>query len=182
MLTNSGFSSGIQQRMASGWGQSMSFPGPPRMTIEGPQDQARESNITVEGARVSIPSIPTPNISINSNPTYSSPVYDFTSNYGSPLNLAFENQMNLQQLHQDLHTYVLSNDLEGRLAALEAWRNTGVNWCDPDNELIVLRDWEFDSVNNKIINTYRALTIVGGLVTATDCAMVDGETSVTTCP
>lgn len=183
MLTSPGFSSGIQQRQSAGWGQGFAFPGPPRMTIEPPQDQARESNITVEGARINLPSIPTPNISINSNPTYSSPVYDFSSNYGSPLNLAFENQMNLQQVQQDLQTYVFSNDLEGRIAALEAWRQTGIDWtCDAGNELIVLRDWEFDSVNNKIINTYRALTIVDGLVVGQDCSVPDGETNVTTCP
>jgi len=99
------------------------------------------------------------------------------------LNLAFENQMNLQQVQQDLQTYVFSNDLEGRIAALEAWRQTGIDWtCDAGNELIVLRDWEFDSVNNKIINTYRALTIVDGLVVGQDCSLPDGETNVTTCP
>lgn len=183
MLTSAGFSQGIQNRMSSGWGQSMSFPGPPRMTLENPAESARESNITVEAARLNIPSIPAPNLSITSNPSYSSPVFSFTSNYGNPVNLAFENQMNLQQVEQNVQSMVnTSNDYEARIAALEAWKATGVDWCDAGNELIVLKDWEFDSVNNKIINTYRALTIVDGLVTATDCAMPDGETAVTSCP
>lgn len=166
MLTSPGFSSGIQQRQSAGWGQGFAFPGPPRMTIESPQDQARESNITVEGARINLPSIPTPNISINSNPTYSSPVYDFSSNYGSPLNLAFENQMNLQQVQQDLQTYVFSNNLEGRIAALESWKATGAVACGTQ-DIAVMEDWYYDPTEdpNNILKQRFRIRIQDGLIT-----------------
>ena len=78
---------------------------------------------------------------------------------------------------------VSSNNFEGRIAALEAWRATGIDYnCDTGNTLIVMKDWEFDDVNNKIINTYRSITIVDGLVTSQNCGLPDGETPVTSCP
>lgn len=182
MLTSPGFSSGIQQRQNAGWGQGFAFPGPPRMTIEPPQDQARESNITVEGARINIPSIPTPNISINSNPTYSSPVYDFSSNYGNPLNLAFENQMNLQQVQQDLQTYVLSNDLEGRVAALETWKSSGIDGCPASNMFKFVSNVTLDTANNRLRFERKSVTFVDGLLTADNCSYDNVDITTTECP
>lgn len=121
--------------------------------------------------------------------------FDLTANYAAYQfqnvnDLTFNQQQFVNNVNATLNdiTNNLSvvsgsaNNYEARIAALEAWKATGVDWCDAGNELIVLKDWEFDSVNNKIINTYRALTIVDGLVTATDCAVPDGETAVTSCP
>lgn len=171
MLTSAGFSQGIQNRMSSGWGQSMSFPGPPRMTLENPAESARESDITVEAARLNIPSIPAPNLSITSNPSYSSPVFSFTSNYGNPVNLAFENQMNLQQVEQNVQSMVnTSNDYEARIAALEAWKATGDTACSGTTDIPVLEDWYYDpAVNaNNILKMRFRLRIKDGLITSFD--------------
>jgi len=120
--------------------------------------------------------------------------FDLTMNYAD---FQFQNVNDVTfdqyQFQQDVSAFmnninalvagVIEDGLEARVAALETWRQTGIDWtCDTGNELIVLRDWEFDSVNNKIINTYRGLTIVDGLVVGQDCSLPDGETNVTTCP
>lgn len=119
--------------------------------------------------------------------------YNFDGPYFTNNSMLFNNQM-INNINQNLDNsawlqvtsqmiIINTSNLEARIAALEAWRQTGIDWtCDAENELIVLRDWEFDSVNNKIINTYRALTIVDGLVVGQDCSLPDGETAVTTCP
>lgn len=176
MLTNSGFSSGIQQRMSAGWGQSFSFPGPPRMTIEPPQDEARESNITVEGARIGIPSIPAHNVSINSNPTFSSPVYDFSSNYGNPLNLAFENQLNLQQTQQDIQTFqAQTGDYEARIAALEAWKAL----ASTQNEQVV---YDVAIVGNNLESSRRQFVFNQGLYTGRNSLANGVIATLTDCP
>ena len=179
MLTSAGFSQGIQNRMSSGWGQSMSFPGPPRMTLENPAESARESNITVEAARLNIPSIPAPNLSITSNPSYSSPVFSFTSNYGNPVNLAFENQMNLQQVEQNVQSMVnTSNDYEARIAALEAWRATAATpSCGGSTNIAVLEDWYYDpAVDPDDIQKVRfTININEGLITSFNGSIDDNS-------
>ena len=126
--------------------------------------------------------------------------FDVTMNYSNfqfqNVNDVTFNTLNFQETVQQFMTNIQNNILSvisssapcdlaqlcQRVADLEAWKATGVDWCDTGNELIVLRDWQFDNVNNEIINTYRALTIVDGLVTATDCTVPDGVTIVTECP
>ena len=120
--------------------------------------------------------------------------FDLTANYA---NYQFQNvndlTFNQQQFQNNVNatlnditnnlSVVSSNNFEGRIAALEAWRATGIDYnCDTGNTLIVMKDWEFDDVNNKIINTYRSITIVDGLVTSQNCGLPDGETPVTSCP
>ena len=120
--------------------------------------------------------------------------FDLTMNYS---NFQFQNvndlTFNQQQFENNVNntlnnivnniSVITQTNYEARIAALEAWRATGIDYnCDTGNTLIVMKDWEFDDVNNEIINTYRSITIVDGLVTGQNCSLPNGETPVTSCP
>ena len=120
--------------------------------------------------------------------------FDLTMNYAD---FQFQNVNDVTfdqyQFQQDVSAFmnninalvagVIEDGLEARVAALETWRQTGIDYtCDaPGNEMLFLRDWEFDPITNEIINTYKSVTIQDGLIIAQNCAVPDGSTAVTEC-
>ena len=200
MLTRPSFSSGLQSRMSSGWGQSFSFPGPPPMTVQPSSDSQRESNITVQAAGIRMPEIPPISLSVNSNPTYNSPYIDMSSNYGNPLNVALQNSYDLQSFMQNVTNFVSGfapcdiSELCQRVADLETWKATGDTACSGTTDIPVLEDWYYDPAvdANNILKMRFRLRIKDGLITSFDgsadsstaCAgtTANGLEPVNTCP
>jgi hypothetical protein len=199
MLTRPSFSSGLQSRMSSGWGQSFSFPGPPPMTVQPSSDSQRESNITVQAAGIRLPEIPPISLSINSNPTYNSPYIDMSSNYGNPLNIALQNAYTLQSFMQDVTVFASGlapcdlAQLCQRVTDLEDWRATGATACSGTTDIPVLEDWYYDpSVDTDNIQKMRfrlrikdgLITLFNGSVDSPACAggTLNGLEPVNTCP
>jgi len=174
-FTDPSASDTLTQRRSNGWGQAMAFPGPPQQTIEDSGDQARESNINVEGANISVGGMSNA-VNLSYNPSLNSPVFNYQNN---PSNTYFGLQipyiqMQMQEVYQIMGTQ-LDADYEARIAALETWRATGLN-SDP----IVMRDWSLDGTTIK--NQYSRFTFVDGLITVVNNALPTGDTPTTTCP
>jgi len=79
-------------------------------------------------------------------------------------------------------------DYLARIVALESWKATGITGCEPE---IFMRDWSFDSVTGDIVNEYKELRFVDGLmvfrdggVDDPDCpgTVANGTTTTTDCP
>jgi hypothetical protein len=172
-FTDPSASDTLTQRRSNGWGQSMAFPGPPQQTIEDSGDRARESNINVEGANISVGGMSNA-VNLSYNPSLNSPVFNYQNN---PSNTYFGLQipyiqMQMQEVYQIMGTQ-LDADYEARIAALETWRATGYTGSE-----IALRDWSFDGTT--ITNEYRDFTFAEGLITAID-VLEDGTTETTSC-
>lgn len=127
--------------------------------------------------------------------------FDVTMNYS---NFQFQNvndlTFNQQQFEQNVNQFMTNvqntilqvitpsapcdlTALCQRVTDLETWKATGISYtCNTGNEMLFMRDWDFDSVNNEIINTYKSVTIVDGLIVGENCSIPDVSTAVTECP
>lgn len=189
-FTNPNVSDTVSQRRSSGWGQSMAFPGPPQQTIEDSGDQARESNINVEGARIRMPDMNNA-FNMSYNPSLNSPVFNFSnpSNTYFGLQIPYM-QMQMQEMYQIFGSQ-LDADYEARIAALETWRATGSTACS-GGTVVAMEDWYYDDVNEVIQKMRATLTIEEGLITSFDGSVdatsscpgntLNGSEAVSTCP
>ena len=171
-FTNPNVSDTVSQRRSSGWGQSMAFPGPPQQTIEDSGDQARESDINVEGARIRMPDMNNA-FNMSYSPSLNSPVFNFSNPGNTYFGLQIPYmQMQMQEMYQIFGSQ-LDADYEARIAALETWRATGYTGSE-----IAMRDWSFDGTT--ITNEYRDFAFAEGLITAIT-VLSDGTTATTEC-
>jgi len=177
-FTDPSASNTIIQRRNNGWGQSMAFPGPPQQTIEDSGDQARESNINVEGANIRVGGMSNA-VNLSYNPSLNSPVFNYQNN---PSNTYFGlqipyMQMQMQEVYQIMGTQ-LDADYEARIAALESWYAYASAACNGTKDYIT-------SVSlgaGGLVFTKDRLTFTQGLLSGCGTSVSTTTITTTTCP
>lgn len=132
----------------------------------------------------------TPRTNIQFDPTVNFAQFGFENI--QDVNLAQFQMMvsqSLSELSNKINFYAEQGiDYLARIVALETWKATGITGCEPE---IFMRDWSFDPVSGDIVNEYKELRFVDGLmvfrdggVDDPDCpgTVANGTTATTDCP